>query len=95
MLAKVCMCHTGGVFAEGVVMGYIVEALQALTLTYAMQEKYTNAFLGGGPEETNFAVELTYNYGVDSYDLGEGFGHFALGVDDVYETVAKIKADGK
>lgn len=58
------------------------------------EEKYTNAFLGFGPEDTNFAVELTYNYGVDSYDLGEGFGHFGVVVPDVYKAVEKIKADG-
>jgi lactoylglutathione lyase len=41
-------------------------------------EKYTNAFLGFGPEDKNFAVELTYNYGVESYDIGAGFGHFGI-----------------
>ncbi|KAK9824398.1 hypothetical protein WJX72_010013 [[Myrmecia] bisecta] len=58
------------------------------------EEKYTNAFLGFGSEKTNFALELTYNYGKDSYDLGSGFGHFALGVPDVYKTVDSIKAAG-
>lgn len=57
-------------------------------------EKYSNAFLGYGSEETNFALELTYNYGVDSYDLGDAFGHFGLAVPDVYKTVETVKAGG-
>ncbi|CAO2209896.1 unnamed protein product, partial [Urochloa humidicola] len=57
-------------------------------------EKYTNAFLGFGPEDTNFAVELTYNYGVDKYDIGEGFGHFAIANDDVYKLAENIKSKG-
>ncbi len=59
-----------------------------------MQEKYTNAFMGAGPEDTHFALELTYNYGVDSYDLGTGFGHFALASNDVYGMVDSIKKSG-
>lgn len=58
------------------------------------EERYTNAFLGFGPEETNFVVELTYNYGVDSYKLGTGFGHFGIAVEDVYKSVDLIKAKG-
>ncbi|WIA43753.1 hypothetical protein OEZ86_010179 [Tetradesmus obliquus] len=58
------------------------------------QDKYSNAFLGYGPEETNFAIELTYNYGVDSYDIGEGFGHFGVALPDVYAAADKIKAAG-
>lgn len=60
----------------------------------AIQEKYTNAFLGAGPETDHFALELTYNYGVDSYDLGTGFGHFALAHNDVYGLVDSIKKSG-
>ena len=55
-------------------------------------EKYSNAFLGYGPEDTHFAIELTYNYGVESYDLGTGFGHFGIAVNDVYKTVDSVKA---
>eukprot|EP00878_Enallax_costatus_P000978 GHUV01001110.1.p1 GENE.GHUV01001110.1~~GHUV01001110.1.p1 ORF type:complete len:315 (+),score=58.46 GHUV01001110.1:162-1106(+) len=58
------------------------------------EEKYSNAFLGYGPEQTNFAIELTYNYGVESYDIGEGFGHFAVALPDVDATAEKIKAGG-
>ncbi|GLJ30769.1 hypothetical protein SUGI_0610180 [Cryptomeria japonica] len=58
------------------------------------EERYTNAFLGFGPEESHFVVELTYNYGVDSYNLGTGFGHFGVAVEDVYKAVDLIKAKG-
>ncbi|RLN09660.1 putative lactoylglutathione lyase [Panicum miliaceum] len=58
------------------------------------EEKYTNAFLGYGPEDSHFVVELTYNYGVDKYDIGAGFGHFGIGVDDVAKTVELVRAKG-
>lgn len=58
------------------------------------EDKYSNAFLGYGHETTNFAVELTYNYGVDSYDIGEGFGHFGVALPDVYKAAETIKAGG-
>ncbi|XP_022157589.1 probable lactoylglutathione lyase, chloroplastic [Momordica charantia] len=58
------------------------------------EEKYTNAFLGFGPEDSHFVIELTYNYGVDKYDIGTGFGHFGIAVEDVYKTVELIKAKG-
>ncbi len=46
--------------------------------------KFTNAFVGYGPEETDTVVELTYNWGrEEAYDLGSGFGHLALGVNDI------------
>lgn len=57
-------------------------------------EKYSNAFLGFGPEESHFVVELTYNYGVDKYDIGTGFGHFAIASPDVYKLVENIRAKG-
>ncbi|KAL9269840.1 Lactoylglutathione lyase GLX1-like protein [Drosera capensis] len=57
-------------------------------------EKYSNVFLGFGPEESHFVVELTYNYGVDSYDIGEGFGHFAIATADVYKLVEKVRSLG-
>lgn len=56
--------------------------------------KFTLAFLGYGDEAANTAIELTYNWGVDSYELGTGFGHIAIEVNDVYQSVAEIKARG-
>ncbi|XP_052155992.1 lactoylglutathione lyase GLX1-like [Oryza glaberrima] len=58
------------------------------------EERYTNAFLGYGPEDSHFVVELTYNYGVESYDIGTAFGHFGIAVEDVAKTVDLIKAKG-
>lgn len=58
------------------------------------EEKYSNAFLGFGPEDSHFVVELTYNYGVSSYDIGTGFGHFAIATPDVKKLVEDVRAKG-
>ena len=58
------------------------------------QYKYTLAFVGYGDETQGAVIELTYNWGVDSYDLGDAFGHIAIGVDDIYATCDTIKAAG-
>ena len=58
------------------------------------QYKYTLAFLGYGEETEEAVIELTYNWGTESYDLGEGFGHIAIEVDDVYKACEQIKAEG-
>jgi lactoylglutathione lyase len=56
--------------------------------------KFTLAFVGYGSEADHTVIELTYNWGVDSYDLGKGFGHIALEVDDVYQAAAEIRQRG-
>ncbi len=56
--------------------------------------KFTLAFVGYGDERENSVIELTYNWGVDQYDLGKGFGHLAIEVDDVYAACAAIKQKG-
>lgn len=56
--------------------------------------KYTLAFVGYGNETENTVLELTYNWGTDSYDLGNAFGHIALEVENVYEACDKIRAKG-
>ncbi len=56
--------------------------------------KYTLSFLGYGDEATHTLLELTYNYGVDKYDIGTGFGHLAIGVPDVAGTCEKLRAAG-
>lgn len=56
--------------------------------------KYTLAFLGYGDESTHTLLELTYNYGVDSYELGSAFGHLAIGVSDINATCDKLRAAG-
>lgn len=56
--------------------------------------KFTLAFVGYGDESDHSVLELTHNWGVESYDLGEGYGHIALGVDDIYRTCEAIKGRG-
>jgi lactoylglutathione lyase len=57
--------------------------------------KYTLAFLGfdgGNPDQAE--IELTYNWGVEQYDMGTAFGHIAIGVPDAYAACERIKAAG-
>ena len=56
--------------------------------------KFTLAFLGYGDESDQAAIELTYNWGVDRYELGSGYGHIAIEVDDVYQATDRIKSQG-
>ena len=56
--------------------------------------KFTLAFLGYGDETEHTVIELTYNWGVDSYDIGDAYGHIAIEVDDVYRAADEIKARG-
>lgn len=56
--------------------------------------KYTLAFVGYGDESSNAVIELTYNYGVDKYELGNAFGHLAIGVPDIKAAVEKVRAAG-
>lgn len=58
------------------------------------EQKYTLAFVGYGNNPDHAELELTYNYGVDHYDLGSAYGHIAIAVADAYETCARIKAQG-
>lgn len=55
---------------------------------------YTLAFIGYGDESDHTVIELTYNWGVDKYELGNAFGHFALEVDDVYQAAEEIRQRG-
>ncbi len=56
--------------------------------------KFSLAFLGYGDEKQHTALELTYNWDTDHYDLGKGFGHLAIEVDDVYQAAEKIRTAG-
>ena len=56
--------------------------------------KFTLAFLGYGNESDNTVIELTYNWGVDSYEMGSAYGHIAIEVDDVYQAADAIEARG-
>ncbi len=57
--------------------------------------EFTLAFLGYGDEANNTVLELTYNWGVDKYEIGTAFGHLAIGVPDVYEACEKMKTQVK
>ena len=56
--------------------------------------QFTLAFVGYGAEDQNSVIELTYNWGVDKYELGTGYGHIALEVDDVYKACEDIRSRG-
>lgn len=56
--------------------------------------EFTLAFVGYGDESDHTVLELTYNWGTDQYDLGDAYGHIAIGVDDIYGTCEAIKTQG-
>ncbi|MBD2485182.1 lactoylglutathione lyase [Planktothrix sp. FACHB-1365] len=56
--------------------------------------EFTLAFVGYGDESEQSVIELTYNWGVEHYEIGTGYGHIALGVDDIYRTCEQIRAAG-
>ena len=56
--------------------------------------RFTLAFVGYGPEEAETVLELTHNWDTPRYDLGAGYGHVALGIDDLYRTVEALRAKG-
>jgi len=71
-----------------------VMGMQLLRTTDRAEQKYSLAFVGYGDEREHAVLELTYNYGVDHYDLGGGFGHIAIAVDDAYAACDRIRAAG-
>jgi len=56
--------------------------------------KFTLAFVGYADESDSAVIELTYNWDTENYDLGNGFGHVAIGVEDIYATCERINASG-
>lgn len=68
--------------------------MRLLRTTDRPEQKYALAFVGYGDESEGAVLELTYNYGVDRYDLGAGFGHVAIGVSDVAATCERIREGG-
>jgi lactoylglutathione lyase len=71
-----------------------VLGMKLLRKTDRPEQKYTLAFVGYGSNPEQAELELTYNYGVDRYELGTAFGHIAIGVDDAYVACERIKAAG-
>ena len=56
--------------------------------------KYTLAFVGYGKNPDHAELELTYNHGVDSYEMGTAYGHIAIAVPDAADACARVKAQG-
>jgi lactoylglutathione lyase len=71
-----------------------VLGMELLRTTDRPDQKYSLAFVGYGKNPDHAEIELTYNYGVDRYELGTAYGHIALGVPDVYAACEKIRANG-
>ena len=68
--------------------------MKLLRTTDRPEQKYTLAFVGYGAEDSQSVIELTYNYGVTSYEMGTAYGHIALGVPDVTVTCQQVRAAG-
>jgi lactoylglutathione lyase len=68
-----------------------VMGMQLLRTTDRPEQKYSLAFVGYGTNPDHAEIELTYNYGVDSYELGSAYGHIAIGVRDVAATCAAVR----
>ena len=71
-----------------------VLGMKLLRTTDRPEQKYTLAFVGYRSNPEQAELELTYNYGVDKYDLGTAYGHLAIGVDDVHSACERIRASG-
>ncbi len=71
-----------------------VLGMQLLRRNDYPEGRFTLAFVGYGPEDQHAVIELTHNWDTASYDLGNGFGHVAVEVEDAYATCEKVKALG-
>lgn len=71
-----------------------VLGMRLLRTSENSEYKYSLAFVGYSDESEGAVIELTYNWGVESYDMGSAFGHLALGVDDVAATCEQIRQAG-
>ena len=68
--------------------------MKLLRTTDRPEQKYSLAFVGYDTEDRSAVIELTYNYGVDRYDLGSAFGHVAIAVPDVKDACDRVRAGG-
>jgi lactoylglutathione lyase len=71
-----------------------VLGMKLLRTTDRPEQKYTLAFVGYGSNPDHAELELTYNHGVDKYEMGTAFGHLAVAVDDAYAACDRIRAAG-
>ena len=72
-----------------------VLGMKVLRTTDRPEQKYTLAFVGYGDESAHAVLELTYNYGVDRYDLGTAFGHVAIEVPNAAAACESVRAAAK
>ena len=68
--------------------------MKLLRTTDRPEQKYSLAFVGYGSEDNTAVLELTYNYGVEKYEMGGAFGHIAIGVPDVAGACNKVRSAG-
>jgi lactoylglutathione lyase len=71
-----------------------VLGMKLLRISENPEYKYTLAFVGYAANPEQAEIELTYNYGVEQYELGTAYGHIALGMPDVYVACERIRAGG-
>jgi len=71
-----------------------VLGMKLLRTTERPEQKYSLAFVGYGTNPEHAEIELTYNQGVESYELGTAYGHIAIGVPDVHASCDKIRQSG-
>jgi lactoylglutathione lyase len=71
-----------------------VLGMKLLRTTDRPEQQYTLAFVGYGDNPDHAELELTYNYGVDRYEMGTAYGHIAIAVDDAYRVCDAIAAKG-
>jgi len=71
-----------------------VLGMRLLRKTEYPDGKFTLAFVGYGDESDTAVLELTYNWGVDQYELGNAYGHVAIAVDDAYKACEEVKRRG-
>ena len=71
-----------------------VLGMKVLRTTDRPEQKYKLAFVGYGDESSGAVLELTYNYGVGAYDIGDGYGHVAIEVPDAAAACAAVRAKG-
>ncbi|RPH63247.1 MAG: lactoylglutathione lyase [Burkholderiales bacterium] len=68
--------------------------MKVLRTTDRPEQKYSLAFVGYGDEASNAVIELTWNYGVDRYELGTAYGHIAIEVPDAAAACERVRAAG-
>ena len=68
--------------------------MKLLRTTDRPEQKYSLAFVGYDSEENSAVIELTYNYGVDKYELGGAYGHIAIGLPDIKAVCEKVRSGG-